>query len=291
MSLPGGVNMLVDEDELINQVELDDHRTLFITPSRIIAYRESSLLTEESVDTYDTAIERLGLEEGKKHVTVTFEYNNQAQQELQLPQQTMRKALKALLASVVRATNVVESDESIKDLYRFNELTIVVTDRRLIQHLGTALWAQPHTSIEYEAIRGINTEVGTVSTGVIIETTESTERLKVPQDTADQFVSMIEQSVCEYHDVSSLGILRGDPDAGEPAPEPDLDRLRPLQVGDETKSDIEYGTVEEQSTPTTEEEVADRLEELTDVVERQQEQLENTMETLEQLKSELNHDP
>ena len=282
--------MLVDEDELINQIELDDHRTLFVAPSRIIVYRESSLLAEESVDTYSTDVERLLLDEGKKQVTVTFEYADEDDHELQLPPETMANALKALLASVVRTNGVVDEDESIRELFRFNEMTVILTDRRVIQHLGTSLWADAHNSIEYEDIRDIRTEEGTISTGVIIETTESAERLKIPQDAADRFVELLDQSVCEFHDVASLGVLRGDPNAGEPDPEPDLDRLRPLQVGDEYDSGDGSQPATDSNESVSNKEVLSQLDELSMAIERQQELLERTRRTIEQLEQTINRD-
>lgn len=290
MSLPGGVSMLVDEDELINRIELDDRRTLFVTPSRAIAYRERSMLTEESVESYPTDLERLTLEEGKRQVTVTFEYPDEADRTLDLPKSSMAAALKALLASVIRATDVLEADEDIEELYRFNELTVVLTDRRLIKHVGHALWGETHEAIDYEIIRDLHTEEGQVSTGVIIETTGATERFKLPKDSADRFIAQIEDAVCAYHDVAALGVLRGNPDAGKPEPEPDLDRLRPLQVSED---DDPGATVEGEPAAMSSdgnEELLEYLHELEDTIEQQQAQLDQLRDTLEQLENRLTRD-
>lgn len=282
--------MLVDEDELINQVELDDHRTLFVAPSRAIAYRERSLLTEESVESYPTDLERLTLEEGKRQVTVTFEYLDEADRTLDLPKSSIAAALKALLASIIQATDVLEDDETIEELYRFNELTVVLTDRRLIKHIGHALWGDSHEGIDYEIIRDLQTEEGQVSTGVIIETTEATERFKLPKDSADRFVDQIEDAVCAYHDVTALGILRGDPDAGKPEPDPDLNRLRPLQLSEDDDTPVTVDGDSDAMSSDGDEELRDYLHELEDTIEQQQAQLDQLRDTLERLENRLTRD-
>ncbi len=296
MSLPGGVSVLVDEDELIDRVVLDDHRSLFVTPSKAITHRERSLLTEESVESYPTDVDRLSLEEGKRQVTVTFEYHDGSTRELQLPMRTMAAALKALLASVIRATDVIVEGEAIVELYRFNELTVIVTDKRLLKHVGQALWADSYDAIDFDIIRNIMTETGQVSTGVNIETTDGGERLKIPHETADRFVSRLEEAVLSYHDVVDLGVLRGDPEAGKPAPEPDLDRLRPLQVNDPYEADDpsrKIGKIGEEPTgllEDTEKERTDHLETLHELrrdITQQRKQLDDYEKRLEQLENEL----
>lgn len=288
MSLPGAVSMVIDEEHLIDRVSLDEHRTLFVTPDTAVAHRERSLLTEESVDTYPTDARELGLEEGKRQSTVTFVYDDGERKALELPTETRASALKALLASTIKATGTVAADESIIELYRFKELTVIVTDRRLLKHVGRALWADSFDVIEYEAVRDIRIEAGQVSTGINIDLIDGSDRLKVPHDTADDLVDRLETAVCEYHDVAALGVLRGDPDAGKPDPEPDLDRLRPLSVGDDRSDDgttlladpaIERVEVDD--------ELLEELSALRSAIEHQQAQLEDYAETIERIEREL----
>lgn len=290
MSLPGGVSVLVDEDDIVDRVALDDHRTLFVTPSKVITFRERSLLTEESVEVYPTEVEQLLLDEGKRQATVTFEYADGSSRELQLPTDTMAAGLKALLASVIRAMDIVQGDEVIIDLHRFKELTLVVTDSRLLKHVGWALWATAYDAIDYATITSIETEEGQVSTGVNIGTTDGNEWLKVPQSVADRFVSRFERAVCEFHGVTDLGVLNGDPEAGEPDPEPDLDRLRPLQLNDPD----ELTTLDEAADTTDDhvdiDRILDQIEELTAAIESQQELLISYQDVLAEIETELTRD-
>lgn len=292
MSLPGGVSMVIDEDELLDEIGLDEHRTLFISPEKAVVHRERSLLTDESVDTYPTAARKLGIEEGKRQTVVTFEYPNQPDLELELPSDVVAPALKALLASIIKATGVVSGDESIRELYRFNELTVVLTDSRLLKHIGHALWADMYDVIEFENIRDIRTEEGQVSTGINIVTTASSDRLKVPHEAAEGFVTELEQAVCDYHDVAALGVLRGDPDAAEPDPEPDLDQLRPLSVTEEDSVGESEGLLAdlEPPDPAEDTDLHTQLQQLTAAIEQQHELLESYMETLERLERELTRD-
>ena len=288
MSLPGGVSTLIDEDDLLDRVSLDDHRSLFVTADRAIAHRERSLLTEASVDVYPTDVERLVLEEGKRQATVSFEYADDETRELLLPTGTMAAALKTLLASVIRATGVIEGDESILELFRFNELTLVVTDRRLLKHVGWALWADSYDATEFEDIRDIQTEEGQVSTGINIETTSGSDRVKIPHDDANRFVSRLNEAVCDYHGVSSLAALRGD-DTTEPDPEPDLDRLRPLSVGDDEPDDEPF-RMEHFDAVDVDDELLDRLDELATAIDEQLAVLESYRETIDHLERELTRD-
>lgn len=325
MTLPGGVSVLVGEDDIIDQVELDTHRMLYVTSTRAIAFRERSLFTEESVEVFPTNVKRLLLNRGKRQSTVTFEYTDRDDRELQLPSDATPPSIRALLESVVRATDVLEGDESIIELYRLNELTVIVTDQRLIKHVGQALWALPFDSIDYETVRDIESEVGQMSTGVFIRTTEGSDRFKLPKDVADRFVSRLEEAVCDYHDVPSVGVLRGDPDAGKPDPEPDLDRLRPLQVGsDDPRDEADISDLPDLSgladlsdepdlsegpdlsgleglsersepdtrgaTPEIDPELVEQLSELTRAIERQQDQFDEYLRIISQIERDLNLD-
>lgn len=290
MSLPAGVSGLVDEDELIDDVALDGHRSLYVTPAKAVTFRERSLFTEESVDVYPTDIDRLLLEEGKRQSTVTFEYPDGQSSSLELPTEAMAPALKALLASATRATGAIPTDETILDLYRFNELTVILTDRRLLKHVGWAMWAASHDQIDYTDVRNIRVEQGQVSTGVNIDTDDGSDRLKIPHDTADDFVARLKSAVCDFHGIDDIGVLRGDPDAGKPDPEPDLDRLRPLSVGDPDEDDTDEFP-DDRFTLASDHAIDERIDELETAIERQEAELESLRQALEELRDDLSRGP
>lgn len=284
MAVPGRVESLLNEDEPIDaRVALGDDAVLYVTPTRAIVYKASSLLREESLTTVATDVERIVLDEGRKSATVTFEHGLREPERLSIPLANLEESLPAILEGVLRASGVLDTDESVARTFRFSELTVIVTDRRLLKHIGRALWASDFEAFAFDDIVGLRTEEGRVATGVVLEFETGTERFKVPQSATRRLMHELESALCAYHGVEALDQLR--PDDGEEEPtEPALeDELEPL-LGDPAEA------FEWSAGRSNREDPVVQLDELREAIERHEELLDRLQERLDRLEDELSRD-
>lgn len=297
MSLPGRVEVLIGDERIIERVALDSDETLFTTPSRAITYRESSFLSDESVEEFPTDVDRFAIEDGPRNASIIFEYPTSEDRELTVSVERLPEVIPAVLGSVLLATDTLDPDETVIETYRFNELTLVITERRLLKHIGTAVWGQDFDAIDYDDVTGLRTEEGTVATQLVLHTAGVAERLKVPQESARAVITYLEEAICAHHGVSSIDALGGPGDdqaEEDDAAEPLLKDLEPLRMGgsraDPTERTDSFDSSEFEPPKRLHHRLEAQLAELTEAMERQQALLEQQHERLERIEEALNRD-
>lgn len=275
MAVPARVESILDEEETIRtRVALGDDVVLYITPSRAITHRKSSLLRDESITTVSTDVERLTLEEGRRTATVTFEHGLRDPEQLSIPANRIDEALPAILEGVLLASGTLGEDERVTGTFTFNELTLVTTDHRLLKHVGRAVWATDFEAFDYDDVTGISTEEGAVATGIVLERGASgIERFKVPNSATRRVIHELEASICAYHEIDSIDELGDDDDISTDEPP------TPLLEEDAFDFGVDVDTSAEAP-----------LEALREAVAYHEELLERHRELLDRLEDELTRD-
>ncbi len=217
MQLPGIARGALEEgEEVATSVPLGGDDRLFVTPRRSLVYRSGGVLSDESVESLGHDVTRLTVSEGRRKATLGLEYAVDENRDLAVPLDRLEKVLQPLLAAVLRAGDVTDPGERVHRVFSFSELTLVVTDERLLKHVGAVLWDDDHESIPFESVTDLDYEEGSVATGVVFTVDGRKERLKTPNDRLPEVREHLESALLAAHDVDSVaGLDRGD--AGEDA--------------------------------------------------------------------------
>jgi hypothetical protein len=216
MDVPALVRDRLDGETVGTRVPLGGEDAVFVTPSRTLVYRGDGLLSDESVAAYPHDAERLDVTDGRRKATLELTYVDDSGS-FTVPSDRLEEVLPPTLGGVLRARGVLESDEAVREVYRFSELTLVVADGRVLKHVGGVFWDEEHESYPYADVTGLDAEEGSVATGIVVEVDGRPERVKVPSDEARLVRRTLEEAVLAYQDVGSLAELREKtaPDADE----------------------------------------------------------------------------
>lgn len=312
----------VGDAPVIETVDIGGGDAVVTTTEATHLYRSEGLLSDESVETFEHDATRLDVSVGRRKATVTLT-DVAGEHSFTVPSKMAEAIVEGVLEGVLRTTNVVAPDETVESVFRFSELTLVVTDEQLIKHIGSAVWDDEFESARFADLTGLDFEDGSVATQVVVETNDRPQRVKVPNEHAGRVREEIQRSVFEFHGVSSLGGLRAavappEPESNEEATEPEADddgaddgfvshewsppadqdvtgprgRVRSRDTGDgastrtiESGDDAETSAAAHASSDI--EALNARLDRLTETVERQTELLEAQQTTIEQLVDEL----
>jgi hypothetical protein len=194
---------------------------VLVTPSRTIVYRAEGLLSDESVAAYPHDVERVELRSGRRKATFRLAYVDGVK-DFTVPSGSTHEVLVPVLTGVLRTAGVIEPDETVRGAYRFSELTLVVTDRRVVKHVGGAVWDEEFEVARYADLTGLGFEEGSVATEISIEVDGYPQRVKVPNEHAGTVRRTIQEAVFEFHGVSSLSELEAA--VSVEADEPDEER-------------------------------------------------------------------
>jgi hypothetical protein len=164
--------------------------------------------------------------------------------------------LQGLFGSVLAAAGVLEDGESVRDVYLFSELTVVVTDARLVKHVGAYVWDADFEEFPFNEVTGLDFEEGSVATGIVLSVAGRPQRFKAPSDEATLLRRSLTNALCEFYDVTSPAQLdsllagkadRIEDDSSDSSGEIEFnDSISPLvsDTGDEPEATLETGTVE-----------------------------------------------
>ena len=202
MDTPDLVRSRLDGERVLTRVELGGDDAVFVTPTRTLVYRAEGLLSDESVSAYPHDADRVELRSGRRKTTFRLAYVD-GTRDFTVPSGSTREVLVPLLTGVLRAAGVVESDESVRGAYRFSELTLVVTDRRVGKHVGGAVWDEEYEVAPYADLTGLGFEEGSVATEVSLEVEGYPQRVKVPNEHAGTVRRTIQEAAFGFHGVSS----------------------------------------------------------------------------------------
>lgn len=243
MSVPGIVQEALEGEGVEARVGLGGEDELFVTPTRTLVYRGEGLLRDESIEEYSHDAERLRFSEGRRKTAITLEYPIEGTREFTVPGDAATELFDALIEGVLTARGVIEDDEAVIAAYRFSELTLIVTDRRLVKHIGEAVYDEDFEEFRYVDVTDLDFETGNVAMQIVLTVNGRSERIKAPTDRGPEVRTRLENALWEYYDVSSNEELRaklGDDeeataDAADPADaDPFGSGLDPLGAGDTT---------------------------------------------------------
>lgn len=299
MDRPELVGDHLGAESVVATVDLGGGDAVYTTPTRTLVYRSDGILRDESVEELPHDVDRVAVEEGRRKTTVRLS-SPEERREFTVPESVADEVLEAVLAGVLRTAGHIGDDETVRAVYRFSELALVVTDARLVKHVGGAVWAPDHEVLPFADVTRLEFEEGTRTTQLVVEVGGRVHRIKLPSDRVDAVRRTVERAVFAFHDVDSLAALNErlapaeDPDAadtvdaasdGDRSDDADLS----LDVDDSTARASESADDADETSDagTVDEDVAARLDAVEAALERQAELLERQQETLEQLVDEL----
>jgi hypothetical protein len=219
MEIPDLVQQELGDEAVRAGVSLGDEDAVCFTPTRTLVYRGEGLLSDEKVDTFPYDFERLKLAEGRRKSTFTLFYTD-TKREFSVPGSRAEAVLERLLEGALQAIDAIGREESVNGVFRFSELTLVVTDTRLLKHLGGVTWDSDFEAYPFEDVTGLDFEEGSVATAIVLAVNDRPERIKAPSDQAPAVRKTLEQALFAFHEVSSLADLNAKVGT-EPDEEPD----------------------------------------------------------------------
>ncbi|MFC7134378.1 MULTISPECIES: DUF7115 domain-containing protein [Salinibaculum] len=207
MEIPHLVREHLGDEAIEASVSLGDEDVVCVTPSRALVYRGEGLLSDESVSTYSLDLERFDISEGRRKTKFLFEYVD-GTDTFTVPASRADSLLTLLLQAVLRIDGVIGPDESLTGVYQFSELTLVVAESRLVKHIGSTVWDPDFEVYDYDDVTGLDFEEGSVATQIVLTVGGRPQRIKAPNDQAPEVEQTLVQTLCTYHDVSSLDELQ-----------------------------------------------------------------------------------
>ncbi|MFC4542194.1 hypothetical protein ACFO5R_09665 [Halosolutus amylolyticus] len=207
MSVPGIVQSTLDGEEISARVSLGGEDELFITPTNTIIYRADGLLSDESVDKFPHDADRLTLSEGRRKTKFTLEYALEGTTDFSVPASKTDAVLHPVLAGVLNGNGITDAGETVAKTYRFSELTLIVTSDRLVKHIGEAVWDDDYEEYHYDDVTNLEFEDGSVATQIVLTVDGRPQRIKAPNEDANDLRERLQRALFEYHDVESLAEL------------------------------------------------------------------------------------
>ncbi|MBX0325725.1 hypothetical protein EGH21_22160 [Halomicroarcula sp. F13] len=322
MEIPDLVRQELGDEEIQAGVNLGDEDAVCFTPTRTLVYRGEGLLSDEKVAAHPHDFERLTISEGRRKTKFTLYYTDE-KRDFGVPNDRAGTVLERLLEGTLRVSNGIDADESVTGVFRFSELTLVVTDTQLLKHLGNVTWDADYEAYAFEDVTGLDFEEGSVATAIVLGVNDRPERIKAPAQQAPKVRKTLQEALFAFHDVSSLADLNakvgtepeGGSDAGgglglesgidplvgddDESSEEDRSEQRPTQSAAAATQQQSSTADAEQTTesPVQQAAASDRggdiealeqqIAELTAAVERQNERIERQEQTIKTLIKEL----
>ena len=226
MEIPGPVRERLGEEEIRAGVNLGDEDAVCLTPTRTLVYRGEGLLSDESVSVLSHDVDRIDVTEGRRKTTFELTYV-EGTKSFSVPKGRGEKVLELLIEGVLRVAGLTGAEESVHGVYRFSELTLILTDERLVKHVGSSVWDEDFEEFPYADVTHLDFEEGSVATQIVLTVDGRPQRIKAPNDDAPMLRQTLEQAIFAYHGVDSLAALNeavgsneGDEDADETGPRP-----------------------------------------------------------------------
>ena len=302
MSHPDLLASQLGEEEVVARITLSGEDELVITPSRSLHYQAEGLLSDESVTSYPHDVESVTASRGRRKASIEFTYPIEDPKSLSVPKSSLDSAVHYIVAGILNAKGVTDPGESVSAVYRFNELTVVVTSKRLVTHVGEAVWDAEHDQYRYADLTGLDIEEGSVATQIVLYIDGRSQRIKVPKERGAELKQDVLDAVFGYFDVSSMAALEDTfeqhaPESEEPEPDgiPFDDAVEPLRHGEDDARDTE------DTSPTSRPgqaavpaehvaEIESTLERLQETIDAQSEVISHQQEALDELITLLRED-
>jgi hypothetical protein len=234
MDIPDLVRQALGDEEIQAGVSLGDEDAVCLTPTRTLVYNGEGLLSDEQVEEFPHDAERIAVSEGRRKTKFLLEYI-EGTRSFTVPSNRDEKVLELLLEGVLRVAEVIDQRESLVGVYRFSELTLIVSEGRLIKLIGEQVWNDDYEVYPYDEVTRLDFERASVATSIVVSVGGRPQRIKVPNDNAPIVRQTIEKALFNYYDVASLEELNDIVDDAEGGSDgvPDADGA---------DSDIDFGS-------------------------------------------------
>lgn len=206
MEIPDLVRQRLGDEDIDSAVNLGDEDLACFTPTRTLIYRSEGLISDESLEVYDHDVDRIDVSRGRRKTKFTLEYYDR-KESFSVPGDRAEPVLERLLGGVLGVAGVIDDDEEVAGVYRFSEMTVIVTDGRLVKHVGGYVWDEDYEEFPYADVTALRFEKGSVATQIIITVNGRPQRIKAPNDEAPIIEQTLTTVVLEYHDVGTLDEL------------------------------------------------------------------------------------
>lgn len=220
MSLPEVLQRELGSEDPVARVGLGGDDELFVTPTRTLVYRAEGLLSDESVESYAHDAERLSVTEKRRKARLTLDYGLEGEESFSLPRGSLDEVLHPVLAGVLAAADITAAGETVERTFQFSELTLVVTSRRLVKHVGAAVWDEEFEEYAYGDVTDVDFEEGSVSTSIVLTVDGRQERFKTPTEDTRAVREALTEALLDHYDVRTLSAFR---EAAAPEPDPETE--------------------------------------------------------------------
>jgi len=287
MDVPELVADRLGEESVTAHVDLGDGDAVFATPTRTLRYHSDGILRDASVEEVAHDVDRIELSTRRGKVTLTLSTPEETG-DITVPASAEAAVLETVFEGVLGAADLLDPDGAVRAVYRFSDLTLVVTDARLFTHVGGALWAPDHEELPFADATHVDFEEGTQNSQLVVAVEGRAHRVKLPADDADAVRRTVERAFFDHYDVDSLSRLN-EALAPDDAERDDTDDASASSgTGAAGLSlDVGGGSAAETSPEVGGEGVEARLAALEEAVEHQTELVEAQQELLDDLVEEL----
>ena len=159
--LPDRLLEAVGDEPVIETVDIGGGDALVVAVTTTYLYRSEGLLSDESIESYGHDVRWLAVDAGRRKATVRLE-TLEDERSFTVPAETAETVVEAALEGVLRTTGVVDPEESVAGRFRFNDLTLVVTDAKLFKHVGPAVWNEDFEMFDYESLADLDFQEGRI---------------------------------------------------------------------------------------------------------------------------------
>jgi hypothetical protein len=209
--LPALLSGAVGDAAVVDTVEVGGGDVVAVTHGATYVYRSDGLLKDESVESFEHDVERLTVTSKRKKDTIELRTLDR-KESFTVPSGVTDEVVEAMIEGLLVTNDILDDNETVRALFRFSELTLVVTDRRLFEHVGSAVWDEDFEDLAYEGLSGLDFERGSVATQVVLETRERRRRLKVPNERAGAVRRQLQEAVFDFYGVAAVDALEGELD-------------------------------------------------------------------------------
>ncbi len=208
MELPALVESYLGDERPKTVLTLGDDDLAVFTSDTLLLYRAESLLRDAELSQYPTNATSLGVRGGRRKTTVILGYPTETRQ-FTVQNSHADAVVEQLLGTILRTTGSIDANESIAGVYRFSDLTVVVTESRLLKQIGTNIWGGEYDEFPFAQVERVTFEQGQVATQVVLSVGGRSERIKAPNEEAPRLRETLIDAVISFHNADSLEEFNG----------------------------------------------------------------------------------
>ena len=203
MDLPALVERVIDDEPPETVLALGEDDLAVFTSDELLFYRGESLLRDAELSRYPTNAVGLRVQPGRRKSTIVIDYQTE-QRQFTVQNSHADRVVERLLAGILTTTGVIDGDESLGGVYRFSDLTVVVTETKLLKQIGTDIWGGEYDAFPFEQVDALSFERGRIATQVVLSVDGRSERIKAPHEEAPHLRQTLTDALLSFHGDESL---------------------------------------------------------------------------------------